>query len=64
MTMYDGHKSMKIQKTYAIQVEVDRLDFMHHIFKIMMDGKLYEAPVPSSIQHVLDVGCVSTTLVW
>ena len=37
--------------------ESSRLDFMHHIFTMLLDGKLYEAPIPSGIQNVLDVGC-------
>ncbi|RDW74836.1 S-adenosyl-L-methionine-dependent methyltransferase-1 [Coleophoma cylindrospora] len=39
------------------ETEVDRLDMMHHIFRVMQGGKLFEAPVPKSVQRVLDLGC-------
>lgn len=32
---------------------------MHHIFKLIKDGKLFEASVPKTVQRVLDLGCVS-----
>lgn len=30
---------------------------MHHIFKLIKDGKLFEASVPKTVQRVLDLGC-------
>jgi hypothetical protein len=44
------------------KTEVDRLDMMHHIFKVMKDGKLFEAPVSTTVQRVLDVGCVGVQI--
>ncbi|PGH10478.1 hypothetical protein AJ80_07521 [Polytolypa hystricis UAMH7299] len=41
----------------GIHIERDRLDMTHHIFKIMLHGKLYEAPITKDVQRVLDVGC-------
>jgi hypothetical protein len=35
---------------------------LHHIFKLLSNGKIYEAPIPDSVQRVLDVGCVSVHL--
>ena len=38
--------------------EQDRLDLQHHIFKIALDGNLFQAPLErEKIQDVLDVGC-------
>jgi len=42
--------------------EQDRLDFMHHIFNMTMNGKLQLAPIGDSPQHVLDVG--TGTGIW
>ncbi|KAF3007893.1 hypothetical protein E8E13_011006 [Curvularia kusanoi] len=38
-------------------VEMDRLDLQHHAFRLTLEGKLYRAPIPNDVQHVLDVGC-------
>lgn len=35
---------------------------LHHIFKLISNGKIYEAPIPDNVQRVLDVGCVSVYL--
>lgn len=35
--------------------ELDRLDMQHHMFKIVMDGKLYNVPLDNPKQ-ILDIG--------
>jgi trans-aconitate methyltransferase len=43
--------------------EQDRLDLLHHIFLLVLSGKLYDAPVPaSSMKRVLDIG--TGTGIW
>lgn len=43
--------------------EQDRLDLLHHIFLLILSGKLYDAPVaPSSLKRVLDIG--TGTGIW
>jgi hypothetical protein len=43
--------------------EQDRLDLLHHIFLLVLSGKLYDAPVPaSSLKRVLDIG--TGTGIW
>ena len=32
------------------------LDMQHAVFLKSLDGKLYLAPIPKDVQHVLDVG--------
>lgn len=41
--------------------EQDRLDFVHHIFLLMLDGKLYKAPLQEP-KRVLDIG--TGTGIW
>jgi hypothetical protein len=36
--------------------EQDRLDLLHHIFLMLLDGKLYASPLASIPQRVLDIG--------
>jgi hypothetical protein len=36
--------------------EQDRLDMMHHIYSLMLGGKLHLSPLDDP-QHILDVGC-------
>jgi hypothetical protein len=36
--------------------EQDRLDLLHHIFLMLLDGKLYASPFASAPQRVLDIG--------
>ena len=36
--------------------EQDRLDLQHHIYRITLDGRLYLAPIPKDVHHVLDIG--------
>jgi len=38
------------------ELEKDRLDLQHHLFKLMMDEKLYLAPIKPNPQNVLDLG--------
>ena len=37
--------------------EQDRLDLLHHIFLLILGGKLYDAPIPTTPHRVLDIGC-------
>lgn len=43
------------------EVEQERLDFYHHIFLLLLGGKLYTAPLDNP-QRVLDVG--TGTGIW
>ncbi|EER45662.1 methyltransferase [Histoplasma capsulatum var. duboisii H88] len=36
--------------------EQDRMDLNHHIYRTLLDGGLYLAPVPESVGRVLDLG--------
>lgn len=38
------------------ETEQSRLDLMHHLFRMMLDGALYVAPISKDIQRILDVG--------
>ncbi|KAH7403098.1 S-adenosyl-L-methionine-dependent methyltransferase [Cadophora sp. MPI-SDFR-AT-0126] len=42
--------------------EQDRLDLLHHIFKLMLSGTLFIAPIPPNPQRVLDFG--TGTGIW
>ncbi|RQM04831.1 hypothetical protein DH86_00003914, partial [Scytalidium sp. 3C] len=42
--------------------EQERLDLLHHIFKLMLDGELFLAPLPRDPQRVLDFG--TGTGIW
>ena len=42
--------------------EQDRLDLLHHIFLLILGGKLYDAPIPAAPQRVLDIG--TGTGIW
>lgn len=42
--------------------EQDRLDFLHHIFLLILGGKLYDAPLDSTPARVLDIG--TGTGIW
>ncbi|ORY17343.1 S-adenosyl-L-methionine-dependent methyltransferase [Clohesyomyces aquaticus] len=44
------------------EVEQDRLDLLHHIFLLLLDGKLYDAPIPYTPKRVLDIG--TGTGIW
>ncbi|KAF1953458.1 S-adenosyl-L-methionine-dependent methyltransferase [Byssothecium circinans] len=57
---YHGYRS----GTYLLpndDEEQDRLDFVHHIFLLMLDGKLYNAPLQNP-RRVLDIG--TGTGIW
>jgi hypothetical protein len=38
------------------ETEQSRLDLMHHLFCMMLDGALYVAPISKDVQRILDVG--------
>jgi len=40
----------------------NRLDIAHHIYLLLLDGKLVRAPVPDAIQRILDIG--TGTGIW
>jgi SAM-dependent methyltransferase len=42
--------------------ELDRLDFQHHMFRLLQDEKLFMAPIPADVGNVLDVG--TGTGIW
>lgn len=42
--------------------EQDRLDLLHHIFLLMLGGKLYDAPMATPPRRVLDIG--TGTGIW
>lgn len=42
--------------------EQDRLDLLHHIFLLLLDGKLYDAPLATPPMRVLDLG--TGTGIW
>jgi SAM-dependent methyltransferase len=42
--------------------EQDRLDLLHHIFLLILDGKLYDAPIHPPPRRVLDIG--TGTGIW
>jgi SAM-dependent methyltransferase len=44
------------------ETEQDRLDLLHHIFLLALDGKLYDAPITPPPQRVLDIG--TGTGIW
>jgi len=40
----------------------NRLEIAHHIYLLLLDGNLVRAPVPDTIQRILDVG--TGTGIW
>lgn len=42
--------------------EQDRLDLLHHLFRLMLDGSLYASPIGPNPQRVLDIG--TGTGIW
>jgi SAM-dependent methyltransferase len=44
------------------EVEQDRLDLIHHLFKMTLGGELYIAPIPPEPQRILDIG--TGTGIW
>jgi SAM-dependent methyltransferase len=42
--------------------ELDRNDFQHHKFLLLLEGKLFLAPIPDSVQRILDLG--TGTGIW
>jgi trans-aconitate methyltransferase len=44
------------------EAEQDRLDFFHHLFRLIIGGKLFRAPIAKDPQRVLDFG--TGTGIW
>jgi hypothetical protein len=42
--------------------EQDRLDLIHHVFRLVLGGDLLRAPIPPTVQRVLDMG--TGTGIW
>jgi len=40
----------------------NRLEIAHHIYLLLLDGKLVRAPIPDGIQRILDIG--TGTGIW
>jgi hypothetical protein len=38
------------------ETEQSRLDLMHHLFRMMLDGALFVAPISKDVQRILDIG--------
>lgn len=58
---YHGYRS----GSYVLpndEQEQDRLDLLHHIFLMLLGGKLYDAPIYPTPQRVLDIG--TGTGIW
>lgn len=36
--------------------EQDRMDLLHHVFLLVLGGRLHRAPIPKHPQRVLDLG--------
>ncbi|KAH7379819.1 S-adenosyl-L-methionine-dependent methyltransferase [Cadophora sp. MPI-SDFR-AT-0126] len=45
-----------------LTIPQDRLDLVHHVWKLILGGEIYRAPISKNIQHVLDVG--TGTGIW
>lgn len=58
---YAGYKSGQYLLPNDEQ-EQDRLDLLHHIFLLILGGKLYDAPITSELKRVLDIG--TGTGIW
>lgn len=37
--------------------EQDRMDMQHHLYFLILQGRLYGAPLPSHVENVLEIGC-------
>ncbi|KAI5844349.1 S-adenosyl-L-methionine-dependent methyltransferase [Tricharina praecox] len=44
------------------ETEQDRLDMMHHIYSMMLRGRLHLAPIPKDASRILDIG--TGTGIW
>jgi SAM-dependent methyltransferase len=44
------------------EAEQERLDLLHHLFKMMLGGELYTAPLPKEPRRILDIG--TGTGIW
>ncbi|KFY33583.1 hypothetical protein V494_07502 [Pseudogymnoascus sp. VKM F-4513 (FW-928)] len=42
--------------------EQDRLDLVHHVWRLILRGELHRAPIPETVQRVLDIG--TGTGIW
>ena len=44
------------------ELEQDRMDLNHHIYQLVLNGRLYQAPIGDSVERVLDYG--TGTGIW
>ncbi|KAI8710588.1 hypothetical protein NCS52_01559100 [Fusarium sp. LHS14.1] len=44
------------------RTEQDHMDLVHHVYRLLLDGKLCRAPIPDNVQRVLDLS--TGTGVW
>ena len=56
-----GRKPTEIQQPND-ETEQDRMDLVHHLYGLLLGGKLFLAPVPDDTQRVLDLG--TGTGIW
>lgn len=42
--------------------EQDRMDLLHHIYRLLLKGELHQAPISSDPHNVLDLG--TGTGIW
>lgn len=52
---------MKSQKPND-RTEQDHMDLVHHVYRLLLDGKLCRAPIPDNVQRILDLS--TGTGVW
>ncbi|KAK6529437.1 hypothetical protein TWF281_008612 [Arthrobotrys megalospora] len=60
---YNANAAGKSDYQFPVdEIEQDRLDLMHHIFKLLLHGDLYISPIGTNPQRILDIG--TGTGIW
>ncbi|KAF3276162.1 hypothetical protein TWF970_006447 [Orbilia oligospora] len=60
---YNANSAGKSDYQFPVdEMEQDRLDLMHHIFKLLLHGDLYISPIGPNPQRILDIG--TGTGIW